>query len=489
MNGRQWAEWELRYLRENWPQQSDQQIAEALGRSRMAVQTIRYHLGIKINPADWSPEEDAYIREHWRDQTDEETGAALNRAPHAIYQRGVSLGLIRRGAKPNGKRKWTAEEESYLCENWGTVPVKTMCKALNRSEASIITRKQKLGLKGFLDSGDYITMHQLIAALGYGSSSDGYKLKSWVKNRGFPMRTKLVNEKRVRVVYLEEFWAWAEKNRSFLDFSKMEPLTLGAEPDWVPEQRRKDYRSCSLQRKDRWTPDEDSRLLMLLKKQKYGYAELSEMLHRSAGAIQRRCCALGVKDRPVRVAAGAKENEWTEEDFQALAEGIRRGDSYIAIGKAVGRSEKAVRGKVYFVYLTEDADKIRAMMGDGPWGTGAPVPTVKQALSLSRCRTAVRKDLSALLTICYRRRAALGYEPFWQKAMCMNWDDIKGCTAGCTDCDTCTEFKRIRPQYCARCGCTFMERTENRFCQACRTARKKAAQRKWCRIHAGKKGG
>lgn len=30
---------------------------------------------------------------------------------------------------------------------------------------------------------------------------------------------------------------------------------------------------------------------------------------------------------------------------------------------------------------------------------------------------------------------------------------------------------------------TFYERKENRFCAACRTARKKQAQRHWCRVN------
>lgn len=38
-----------------------------------------------------------------------------------------------------------------------------------------------------------------------------------------------------KIIYLDEFWKWAEKNRSFLDFSKMEPLALGKEPGWVNE--------------------------------------------------------------------------------------------------------------------------------------------------------------------------------------------------------------------------------------------------------------
>ena len=171
-----------------------------------------------------------------------------------------------------------------------------------------------------------------------------------------------------------------------------------------------------------------------------------------------------------------------------LAEGIRNGDSYTVIGRAIGKSEKAIRGKVYFVYLTENADKIRAMMGDGPWGTGAPEPTVKQGVHLSRTRTEVRRNLSVLDALLRKRMNDLGYDPYWQRFMCMNWDHIGGCSAGCADCDSCTEFKRIPPQYCARCGATFYERVENRFCAACRTARKKRAQRHWCRANARKKG-
>lgn len=109
-------------------------------------------------------------------------------------------------------------------------------------------------------------------------------MESWVRRRGFPIHTKRVDKCVWRVVYLDEFWKWAEQHRSFIDFSKLEPLALGKEPDWVPEQRKKDFQAFALQRKDPWTPDEDSRLKMLLKQHKYGYVELSEILRRSEGA-------------------------------------------------------------------------------------------------------------------------------------------------------------------------------------------------------------
>lgn len=376
-------------------------------------------------------------------------------------------------------RPWTAEETGYLCESWGTVSVGAMSRRLNRTKGAIINKCRRLDLGAYLDSGDYITLNQLVIAVTGTNAAYSYKTISWVKNRELPIHTKTICSKKVRVVYLDEFWKWAEKNRSFLDFSKMEPLALGEEPAWVAEQRRKDYQAFAIQRKDPWTPDEESRLIMLLRQHKYGYAELSEILHRSAGAIQRKCTDLGIKERPVKADNHSKESLWMEADYEVLADGIRQGDSYTMIGRRIGKSEKAIRGKVYFVYLTENADKVRAMMADGPWGYGAPMPTVKQGVHLSRCRQAVKKDLSALVTILRRKMNELGYEPFWQRHMCVKWDDVLGCTAGCFDCDCCSEFQRIRPQYCVRCGRTFLERKENRMCSECRAAKKKMAQRKW----------
>lgn len=382
-------------------------------------------------------------------------------------------------------RNWTPEEEeAYLCENWGYTSIDGICKRLGRSKNAIMIRVQKLGLSKFLESGDYITMHQLVLALGYGAS-DSYKVTSWIENRGFPVRTKVRSSNaRIRVVYIEDFWEWAEKNRSFIDFSRMEPLALGAEPAWLPEQRRNDYNSYALQRKDPWTPNEDSRLKMLLKQQRYGYAELSNMLRRSAGAIQRRINDLGLKERPVKADGHGASAQWTPEHFQILADGIRSGLSYTMIGNKIGKSEKAIRGKVYTDYLTENADKVRAMLGNGKWGNGAPLPTVKQAVHHSRYRIDTKEQLERLAGLALLRLRQLRKDDyFWQKEVCQHWSDVAGCTKGCSDCDICPEFVRIKPQYCCRCGATFLDRTQQKFCPSCRSARRKQAQRKWARLH------
>lgn len=450
----------------------------------------------------WKPWEDAFLREHAADMTASEIAAALKRTENSVSCRKSLLGLTnlrppgrtwncRRPELPKHKstyKKWRPADDELLMEYWGKFSIPTIANKLGRSVSAIKTRAGKLHLGSSLMAGDFVTLNKLVKALRNANVSAGYHVESWCKNRGLPIHTHKVDTESFRVVYLDEFWKWAEKHRSFLDFSKMEPLALGAEPDWVPEQRRKDFQAFALQRKDPWAPDEDSRLKMLLKQQRYGYAELSEMLRRSEGAIVRRCRDLGLKERPVRADNHGADSVWTEEHFRILADGIRHGDAYPIIGKAIGRSEKAVRGKVYFTYLTENADKVRAYMGDGPWGHGAPEPTIRQGLTLSRTRTEVRQNLSILDALLRKRMNDLGYDPYWQRFMCMNWDDVGGCSAGCADCDACTEFRRIRPQYCARCGSTFYERKENRFCKSCRTARKKQYLRKYARLHAQSRG-
>ena len=380
------------------------------------------------------------------------------------------------------QKKWTKEEEAYLSEFWGIKSRTAIATHLGRTENAIQVRVNRLGLGAFLESGDYVTLNQVYQALR-GRNVSTYQKKSWEKNRGLPVHTKRISEKRVRVVYLDEFWKWAKENRSFIDFSKMEPYILGEEPDWVREQRKKDFYACSLQKKTPWTPTEDELLKKLLSQQKYGYAELSKKLNRTAGAIQRRCRDLGIKDRPVKADTHDVKSMWTEGMYTIVAEGIKNGDSYSLIGERIDKSEKAVRGKVYYMYLTEDADKVRKMIGDGKWGDGAPEPKVYQGVTLSRTRQGVRKDLSRLAGLLKCRMNELGYEPYWQRFMCMKWDDFKGCAAGCDNCDECIEFERIRPQYCARCGETFFERSKNTFCSSCRIARKKKAQKKWCRMN------
>ncbi len=297
------------------------------------------------------------------------------------------------------KRNWSHEDESYLEEKWGTISVKGIAKKLNRTETAVVLKSQRMGLGAFLDAGDYVTWNQLQTALGLGKSSSGYKMISWVKNRGFPIHTKRIRSNSFKIVFLNEFWIWAEKNQTFLDFSRFEPFALGEEPGWAQGKRRHD---CEERRRIKiipWSAAEDDKLIRLVKKQQYGVQELSKIMGRTEGAIQRRLIDLKVKDRPVKADNTVK---WTADEFTLLGELIIAGKKYEQMATVIGKSAKAIRGRVYQMYLTENLDKVRSMIESGPWGAGRPKRKIRHYLQMDENERRQTKELTARLAAVFQ---------------------------------------------------------------------------------------
>ena len=373
-------------------------------------------------------------------------------------------------------KNWTKQEEEYLSENWGTLSVATIAKNLGRSENAVVVRKCRMGLGAFLDNGDYVTWNQLQHAIGSGNCG-GYKMTSWIKNRGFPVHTKRVNNNSFMVVYLDEWWIWAEKNRDILDFSKFEENALGLEPDWVKDKRRHDYEKSRKYKKTPWTKAEDEKLRRLLSKGNYTYDELSKILHRTNGAIQRRICELKITERPVKAD---NHTRWTENDFKRLGDLIKAGYGYDLIAEEIGKSAKACRGRVYQMYLTENLDKVREIMGDGNFGDNRPVRKLNQWNTMNTEERIQVRDLMVRLTSILKYDFKIQIDQtewgeYFQKDTCQNFcsDCLK--TAAC---DECLNYKKIEPQNCKMCGKTFWEKKDNLYCSSCRDMRKKQWLRK-----------
>ncbi|HJI85499.1 MAG TPA: hypothetical protein OIM16_09685 [Oscillospiraceae bacterium] len=328
----------------------------------------------------------------------------------------------------------------------------------------------------------YITISNLYKLIR-ANSSIAYFKTSWIKNRNLPTHNISRSSKtNFTVVYIDEFWIWAEKNQYFLDFSKLGRYQLGPEPDWVSQKREADILRNSFIKATPWTNREDNLLKELLIKQKYGYKELSQILCRSEGAIQRRINDLNIKYRPLKAD---NHQKWTESEYNLLGKMIKCGSKYEEISDRIGRSVKAIRGRVFDKYLTENLDKVRNYIGNGNFGDGTPDKPLKYKRLMSNEE---KNKANLLLSIiagdlhCVEKMNSNvdeEYSEYWQKDMCLNWDDVKGCLACKNNCDSCTLFRRIPAQYCKRCGKDFFERKQNIFCSACRTARLKQAQRKF----------
>ncbi|MBE6685762.1 MAG: hypothetical protein E7591_00845 [Ruminococcaceae bacterium] len=365
-------------------------------------------------------------------------------------------------------RNWTKEERERFETEWGLYSIPTMAKRFGRTIDAIKNKQQRWNLPDLIHATEYITLNELIEQFGLNYGYDVPRLKAM----GFPIRYKLVVTKRVAMVDLEEFWIFAERNAYFFDFSRLEENIFGVEPEWVKAKRKTDLqRKLMIQPHNaKWSSGEDQMLITLVNQFKYTATEIGARLHRSEGAVQRRLLDLGIKARPLKADNHIK---WTKEEYRILGEGIKVGKSYAVLSLEIGKSEKAIRGKVFTAYLTENMNKARKMMGNGAFGDNAPPRCLKHKNVMSYDEKQLMKgDLSYLAGLLVLRMKQLsgagdGYEEYWQKDMCMNWDDVQGCTKGERNCDECSSFERIKPQNCKRCGKTFFSRKETLVCNEC----------------------
>lgn len=238
-------------------------------------------------------------------------------------------------------RKWTQEELNFLQESWGVLKRSTIAKKLARSVNAVMIKAQRLGLGDPLTHIDGITISQLSQQLNthYGI------VKNWINKYGMPARQKTVAcEMKVWIISYLDFWKWAEQNKQMLDFSRLERLALGPEPEWVEVKRRADQIKKFHVPKPHntpWSKDEDAKLIWMLNQHKYTYPEIAKELKRSQGAVKRRKLDLNLKARPVQLP----KHKYTKEEERLLVELLEKGYCFEEIASRMNRSALGVRGK------------------------------------------------------------------------------------------------------------------------------------------------
>lgn len=257
-------------------------------------------------------------------------------------------------------KRWTNDEIEYLKESWGTIPISKIATTLSRTKLSVHRKAERLKLGAFLDNGDYISYKQLLEVLGFTYNSP-YKL-AWVRDRNFPVKEKKVNNSYRKIVYLNEFWQWAEKNQDVLDFSKLEYLILGKEPEWVAKKRNSDFIRTNDIKTSLWTEYEDNQLINLVKEYKYTTKQLSNILHRTESAIKKRLENLNCKYRPI---PEPKHNNWTNTEVFILLKALKEETNWTAIKHLIpNHSERGIKGKCYIMFKTQKLNNIKKLLSE-----------------------------------------------------------------------------------------------------------------------------
>jgi len=238
-------------------------------------------------------------------------------------------------------KPWNQEELDYLESKWGEISIPGIAKKLNRSIDAVKCMAFRTGLTRHIHSGEYITLNQLMKALGRGSVHT-YTLISWVENRGLPIKLKRSVNKKFRVIFLSDFWKWAKVNRKFINFAKFDENMLGEEPNWVKEQRKADIMFAAYKNTP-WTKEEDDLLRFLLNSYSNSYRDISVRLKRTEGALKRRMITLKIKQRPLKAD---NHTPWTFEETKTLTELLDKGYKAEVIAEYIDRSASAIKGKI-----------------------------------------------------------------------------------------------------------------------------------------------
>lgn len=240
------------------------------------------------------------------------------------------------------RKKWTQEELDFLEEKWGVLSKKLIAKKLNRSLNSVIVKAVRLGLGRYINARDEITLNLLINTLGYKNSY------SWVskkfENHNIPIKKMKIIDKSVKMVNINEFWKWAEKNKEILNFANFEEGALGKEPVWVKEKRNIDKNSLNKINRNRlWTKYEEQLLISKVKSMRYTYEELSKEFNRTEGAIKSRLNKLQTSYRPLE---RDRHIIWTEEENNTLLQMYKEGYGANQIARKINKSEFSVKERV-----------------------------------------------------------------------------------------------------------------------------------------------
>lgn len=402
-----------------------------------------------------------YLRNSYQTMTAEQIAKRLGRTRAAVAGKAEKLGLKKDLRCPSGE-KWTPEQDQYIRDHWQELGDEEIAVAVGHPVPSTHARRLRLGLKHRAGcKGPDWTQEEL----DYIREVWGDKTVPQIAKR-LGRSITAVKVKTARLGYTGQ--KWSGEMMSARKVSELLGIDVHTVCDiWIPKYGLKSKRRQLGVTKKATTIIMFEDLLKWLE----AHQDLWDSRRVEVYALGMEYDWLKEKRKADAAKPTRKARKWTQqEDDRLIALFKRGGMTYAEIGAELGRPASGVEHRLQRLDV---------------WGNGKYIGDTRQAQ-----RKATKENFERLCfiirlrDILLTRRNSMDFGQYWQKDQCQLWSDVKGCTAGCTDCDSCAEFKRIKPQYCARCGGTFFEREENRFCQPCRTARKKAAQRKFMRCQA-----
>jgi plasmid maintenance system antidote protein VapI len=201
----------------------------------------------------------------------------------------------------NTRPHWTKEEEEFLFNNYGEIPVYKIEKRLGRKNIERKLDKEKLGY--CTEYQGLLTANRLAKVLNV----DPHTVLNWVHNKGLPHKKKIMRYTREYIIIdVPDFWNWAEQNKQLVPFHKIKPDTLVPEPNWVEKERKNKYLSTPQRQRKVWSTEEDSQLRYLKYQLQLSNQEIAKRMHRTTTSIRRRLDKF-TREKNEQVVSGLKD--------------------------------------------------------------------------------------------------------------------------------------------------------------------------------------
>lgn len=146
---RKLSEAEINWVVDNLGVLSYEKMAHQLGVSNGRILRIATKYGHRPRPNNrlWTDEEDAYLRKHYGKMTRKELAEALDRTIPLVSWRARKLGLTVGRRTVDKPRSWTAQEDTYVRENFDQMTYEAIAEELDRTSAAVASRIVRLGLR------------------------------------------------------------------------------------------------------------------------------------------------------------------------------------------------------------------------------------------------------------------------------------------------------------------------------------------------------
>ena len=311
----------------------------------------------------WTSEEEQYVCDHWQTMTVDEIAFALKRSPAAITGKSTKLGLCKRVKNQcPGKNHWTAEQDQYLRDHWQDQYLrdhwqdqsdKELSEAVGHPLASTHARRLKFGLR-FRESSRGPDWSEEEVELMQ-ELWGTYTVPQIAKRLNRSAHAVKVKSTRLGLGRYVNSSQYITANQA----ASLMQVDIHTVTDvWIPAGLRFTWKAPQGKRKFRHIRMDD--LLDWLKDNQDRWdsrrVELFALGSEPDWLKEKRRADL---DRPARRAA-----KWTAEEDSSLVAMFRRGDkTYAEMGQELGRSANAVERRVARLDIWGSGKYI----GQDPW--------------------------------------------------------------------------------------------------------------------------